>query len=246
MILLTVFSVKFWDGRRVQVSPRSGQQFWQAFRLHCIGHSTLTDPALQQIPWFSLLPQSLPLLRALGWRVTATGDFILRTDVNGVDRSFRLGYDNVSILREWLQNFHRVDSQSRCARIAKSMRRHQGGDLTATGSALPAMPEHTFCIFQGHQVGWSSHGTHHLRHAALATGCSFWWKYPTECNQMQDDDPRVRCLCGRLRPSRAHLVWQCPRTTQWRPQVPPPCNRAKERLFAKPLKECPAPPSGSL
>ena len=60
-------------------------------RLHCVGHSSLTDPALQQIPWFPLLPQSLPLLRALGWRVTATGDFILRADVNGVDRSFALG-----------------------------------------------------------------------------------------------------------------------------------------------------------
>ncbi|CAE7261538.1 unnamed protein product [Symbiodinium sp. KB8] len=53
---------------------------------------------------------------------------------------------------------------------------------------------------------------------------------------------RTRCLCGSSRPSRAHLLWVCPRTEDIRKDLEPPKHRGEERLLSKHLREQPLPP----
>eukprot|EP00438_Fugacium_kawagutii_P006876 Skav211342 [mRNA] locus=scaffold2081:70213:72489:- [translate_table: standard] len=79
-----------------------------------------------------------------------------------------------------------------------------------------------------------------LRKSALATGCSFWWKFP-KSRDLPPDDPRLLCMCGASKPSRAHLVWQCSHTAHLRAQWRLPTTRLEERLFGIAVEECPAP-----
>lgn len=81
----------------------------------------------------------------------------------------------------------------------------------------------------------------YIKYACLATGCSVWWKHHN-ARQLPEDDVRLACPCGRLKPSRAYLLWACPHTAELRPQVQAPQNRAEERLLAKVIAEYPAAP----
>ena len=56
------------------------------------------------------------------------------------------------------------------------------------------------------------------------------------------NDPKSKCMCGLVFPSRPHLVWNCPVTADLRCDIIPPQNRVEERLFARCISEMPAPP----
>ena len=49
-------------------------------------------------------------------------------------------------------------------------------------------------------------------------------------------------MCGKLFPSRPHLVWKCPQVCDLRSTCEP-SNRVEERLFTKACHECPRPAS---
>ena len=105
---------------------------------------------------------------------------------------------------------------------------------------LPGPQPGGMCLFAYHKIAWESSGTKHLHHAALATGCSIWWKFPQQ-RTFPEDDPRLLCKCGAAKPSCPHLVWNCPETAHLRP-LHSPVDRVEERLFAKVLRERPKPP----
>ncbi|OLP73636.1 hypothetical protein AK812_SmicGene47068, partial [Symbiodinium microadriaticum] len=52
----------------------------------------------------------------------------------------------------------------------------------------------------------------------------------------------VKCLCAKLWPSRAHLLWSCPDFAAERSGIPVPVDRVEERLLGRPVLEYPPPP----
>ena len=142
----------------------------------------------------------------------------------------------MAILQEWLRDVHRRNIFNMRGRVQKSLRRLDDERL-ARGLHFPGPPPNALCVFEGHRCMWDENSSCDMRHAALATGCSFW-----SCNagmQIQDDHPRSFCMCGGLPPSRVHLLWLCLHTADLREGVP------SERLFAKVVHERPAAPSSS-
>jgi hypothetical protein len=204
-------------------------------------HCPLTFLAKQ---WKVLIPGATSLLRRLNWTASHCGNFLRRVDEYGAQRVFELGVDGLPILQEWLRDVHRRNIFNVCGRVQKSLRRLDD-DRLARGLQLPGKPPNALCVFvfDGHRCMWDENSSRDMRHAALATGCSFW-----SCNagmQIQDDHPRPFCLCGGLQPSRVHLLCVCPYTADLRDGVPSPVDRVEERLFAKVVHERPAAPSSS-
>ncbi|CAE7203874.1 PDE9A [Symbiodinium sp. CCMP2592] len=185
-------------------------------------------------PWYRVLPTVLPLLRRLQWSVSARGNALSWTDNCGKLRTFRLGFDGPEILKEWLLLPLRRASLARCGRTSRSLHRSAPG--LATGLALPGPPPGSFLRAEGHCSVRASAETPALRRACLASGGSFWHlepRYPR---------PQQLCLCGLRTPSRAHLTWCCPQTSDLRREIVAPQHRAAERLFAFPGEEVPPPP----
>ncbi|OLQ04545.1 hypothetical protein AK812_SmicGene12363 [Symbiodinium microadriaticum] len=52
----------------------------------------------------------------------------------------------------------------------------------------------------------------------------------------------VACMCGKMWPSRADLLWTCPALQEVRPVMPAPIDRVEERLCGAPLREFPPAP----
>ena len=130
-------------------------------RFHCRPIDTrMTDPALQEMLWPQMFPTIQPVLDALQWWADASGRYIHRTDSYGSVRRFKVGHDSLSILHEWLCDFHRE----------RELRLHRDDPQCATGLDLPGPPERGFCLFAGHRVAWASDGTKYLKHAAMASG----------------------------------------------------------------------------
>eukprot|EP00435_Cladocopium_sp_Y103_P035570 s919_g9.t1 len=203
-------------------------------RFHC------RDPARQVVrgQWFNVLPAAQAILQELGWWHSADGCFLLRADHSGSCRRFELGVDNPSVLQEWLADWHRVRAVRNCRRIRRRL--HRDDASLAVGMDLPGPPDPPLCLFAGHVATWKATGSIYLKRAAMASGCSFWWKYP-RCKEFSDNDPRLLCACGQPQPSRPHLVWTCPQFAglQHRPL---PTHRIEERLFARVVPETPPAP----
>ena len=176
-------------------------------------------------------------LEKLEWWADDCGRYIYRTDTYGSVRRFKVGHDSPSILHEWLCDFHRERELRQCARIRQKF--HRDDPQCATGLDLPGPPETGFCLFAGHRVAWASDGSKYLKHAAMASGCSVWYKFPGS-SSFDPGDLRWNCRCGLYKPSRVHLVWSCPETVHLRPPHAP-LHRVEERLFAKVVQERPSP-----
>ena len=54
------------------------------------------------LPWTVFLPQARKVVERCGWQVTEGGGAIQRRDDEHNVRTFRFGYDNLSILKMWL------------------------------------------------------------------------------------------------------------------------------------------------
>ncbi len=205
-------------------------------RFHCRPIDTrMTDPTLQEMLWPQMFPTIQPVLDALQWWADAGGRYIHRTDSYGSVRRFKVGHDSLSILHEWLCDFHR--ERELRPRIRRKF--HRDDPQCATGLDLPGPPERGFCLFAGHRVAWASDGTKYLKHAAMASGGSVWYKFPGS-SSFDPGDLRWNCRCGLYKPSRVHLVWSCPETAHLRPPHVPQ-HRVEERLFAKVVQERPGP-----
>ena len=164
-----------------------------------------------------------------GWWVDCGGLCIHRRDAHGQLRSFRVGIDGDLVIEEWIIDRRRVEMLEKCGRVAKSLHRPEAPGL-AQGEDLPGPGPDTRCFFDGHRLlletatGWRD------IKAVFATGCSYWHAFGR--TSVPEDDPRKRCKCGLLIPSRPHIVWNCSAFEACRKQVPAPRDRAQARLFA--------------
>eukprot|EP00435_Cladocopium_sp_Y103_P019872 s2089_g4.t2 len=147
--------------------------------------------------WYNVLPAAQAILQELGWWHSADGCFLLRADHSGSCRRVELGVDNPSVLQEWLADWHRVRAVRNCTRIRKRL--HRDDASLVVGMDLPGPPDPPLCVFAGHVATWKATGSIHSKRAALASGCSFWWKHP-RCKEFSDNDPRLLCAVANRSP----------------------------------------------
>ncbi|CAE7357806.1 unnamed protein product, partial [Symbiodinium sp. CCMP2592] len=93
---------------------------------------------------------------------------------------------------------------------------------------------------QGHKRVLADRSSLFHRRAAFLSGGTTW--HFEKSVGPRRDQLHLRCLCGALRPSRAHLLWVCPSTADLRSGLDGPKHRGEERLLAKHLDEPPLPP----
>ena len=110
----------------------------QAHRLHCSPPSWLELLPLSEAcaPWFRVLPLATKVLQRLGWTVSENGGVIYRRDNALRLREYRMGFDSLQVLKEWLLLHYRRSYLSRCGRVVKSL--HRQGPNLAQGADLPA------------------------------------------------------------------------------------------------------------
>ena len=181
------------------------------------------------------LPLLEPLLNKLGWSLSPDGATFMRHDDTGRLRSLCAGFEHFRHLSNWLLQHYRAEYVGKCGRVQK--RFHREGQNLAQGLDLPPpIPVHRF-VFKGHGQAFSESQGRPQQQAAVGTGASTWF-----LNAGGDFDPqhdRWRCICGKLRPSQAHLTWTCPATSDLRRNIRQPIDRAEERLLAIAVPEYP-------
>ena len=213
----------------------------QAHRLHCSPPSWLELLPLSEAcaPWFRVLPLATKVLQRLGWTVSENGGVIYRRDNALRLREYRMGFDSLQVLKEWLLLHYRRSYLSRCGRVVKSL--HRQGPNLAQGADLPAPAAGAFIRAAGHVAIWSKNPPVPLKRAALATGGSVWHFGPHFGPWAVRQPPQ--CLCGLNEPSRVHLTFHCPATRELRDGLLAPGTRIQERLFAMEGEEIPPAPA---
>ena len=186
-------------------------------------------------PWQLALPLATQVLQELRWWSDRSGNCIYRRDSTEIVREFHLNIDTPAVLREWLMDWHRRSALHKCGRIRRSLHRPHQPDL-AQGADLPGVPVDSLCLFRGHVQAYRL-GDVTVRHSALASGCTSWYK-----QKKMSRDTLPDCLCGRKIPSRPHLAWHCPAVRHLRDESLHPSTRVEERLFAQVVPETPRPP----
>lgn len=198
------------------------------------------DPQFQNLSVLQFFPTTHEVLKNLHWHYDDVHHTISRLDHAGQQRTFAIGWDNPKVLMLWLTEHHRRQALAACRRIRQSLHRQHAGN-TATGLDLPGVPNSAMCQFKGHcQVFFAPGADLRQRQSAQAAGTNFWSN--TYGMQLQDDDPRMLCMCGLRVPSRPHLVWSCSHTAPDRENIPGPAHRVEERILAKVTPEFPAAP----
>ncbi|CAE7801443.1 unnamed protein product [Symbiodinium sp. CCMP2592] len=213
----------------------------QAHRLHCSPPPWLELLPLSEAcaPWFRVLPLATKVLQRLGWTVSGNGGVIYRRDNALRMREYRMGFDSLQVLKEWLLLHYRRRYLSRCGRVVKSL--HRQGPNLAQGADLPAPAAGAFIRAAGHVATWSKNPPVPLKRAALATGGSVWHFGPRFGPWAAQQPPQ--CLCGLNKPSRVHLTFHCPVTRDLRDGMLAPATRIQERLFAMEGEEIPPAPA---
>ena len=180
------------------------------------------------------LPAANQTLRRLGWLLNPQARTIARRDDYGQTRVYHLGADSPKVLRSWLVDHHKLQATFECGRIAKSL--HRPDPSLAVGFSLPIPARGTRFAFVGHLDVYRK-GTQADRRAALATAGQAWF----HAARLRITN-EVACMCGKMWPSRAHLLWTCPALQEVRPVMPAPIDRVEERLCGAPLREFPPAP----
>ena len=193
------------------------------------------------VTWPDVMPVARDAVHRLGWSILPGGSGITRCDANGV-RVFKFGFSNISVLKSWLTAAFRDAGVYQCRRVQR--RGHRDEEACARGLDLPAPATGHSFDFAAHRAAFFGLGTLAQKRAAAASGGSFWYHNPVKCRTVTPEDPAASCACGSKFPSRPHLTWTCPVTASLRQGLPPPTDRASERLFAPPLKPFPPAPSG--
>ena len=193
--------------------------------------------SLQELSFLrtSSLPGAKDVLQKLGWRLDPQGRAITRVDDTGCLRTYRFGEDSPEVLKSWLTEAHKAEATSRCGRVQKKLHRHDPS--LAVGLDLPRPEGDRRFAFHGHRQVYLKANTPAERYAALACGGTGW--HFTAKHSLSGP---VKCLCAKLWPSRAHLLWSCPDFAAERSGIPVPVDRAEERLLGRPVLEYPPPP----
>ncbi|CAE6949991.1 unnamed protein product [Symbiodinium sp. CCMP2592] len=172
------------------------------------------------------------VLQRCGWRVAEDGGAIQRSDDDQNVRTFRFGYDNLSVLKMWLVEQYKLVGIQRCPRIKTSY--HRSDPSFARGLNLPAPPPGTRHALAGHRA-LGRGGPLDVQRAAVASGNSTWHV----AKRIQGFTQPQVCPCGLRAPSRAHLTWNCDVLTPVSILGQLPRTRAGERLFAAEVPEFP-------
>ena len=184
------------------------------------------------LPWTVFLPQARQVVDRCGWQVTEGGGAIQRHDDEHNVRTFRFGYDNLSILKMWLVERFKLLGVRGCSRIRNSY--HRSDPSLARGLNLPAPPPGTRHALAGHRALGRS-GPLDVQRAAVASGNSTWHV----AKRIKGFSKQQICVCGMRAPSRAHLTWNCDALTPVSVLGQLPRTRAGERLLAAAISEFP-------
>ncbi|CAE7475726.1 L96 [Symbiodinium sp. CCMP2592] len=185
-----------------------------------------------------LLPRVPGILQRLGWWLGPDNKTVCCRDDFGMVRQICIGREAFSGLCYWLRLHYRRLYVAKAARIWGPESR---GEDCATGLDLPPPSPALDYEFQGHRLVFGGAGQNrNLALAALAAGASNW--HFNAGGNFGEDHPRQLCACGKVRPSRPHLCWNCEHFAPLRGDVAMPGDRAAERLFALPIGRLPAPP----
>ena len=131
--------------------------------------------------------------------------------------------------------YDKAEATSRCGRIRKKQHRHDPS--LAVGLDLPRPVDCRRFAFLGHKQVYAKATSQAERHAALACGGTGW-----HYNAKHALTGPTKCLCSKLWPSRAHLLWSCPSFVDERSSLPAPVDRAEERLLGSPSLSTRLPP----
>ncbi|CAE7363201.1 Pol, partial [Symbiodinium sp. CCMP2592] len=189
--------------------------------------------------WHAQLPETESLLARTGWWFSRDATALCRRDAAGALRTVHIGFESFRVVQDWLEGFYRQQYLSRCRRVSQSMHRVLE-DGVARGLELPAPPRGFRIRLQGHKRVLADRSSLFHRRAAFLSGGTTW--HFEKSVGPRRDQLHLRCLCGALRPSRAHLLWVCPSTADLRSGLDGPKHRGEERLLAKHLDEPPLPP----
>ena len=211
---------------------------------------------LSQHKWYQTLPDDFA--SASIWSLTpACADFLDRhhftiaprrpdvlmwRDTNDTARSFRLLHDSVPTFRHFFENRRNQLAINKEPRIFKNNHhRNDPDNLLATGLNLAPPPRPIEVDFERHRRRLHPPADLQLetrkacKHLALGAGPSAFRRKPAQKAEKRN----IPCLCGRLDPSAAHLLWNCPATP---PPETTPTDRLQERLFLATCPPVPAPP----
>ncbi|CAE7831617.1 unnamed protein product [Symbiodinium sp. CCMP2592] len=189
--------------------------------------------------WHVRLPETENLLNRTGWWFSHDGTTLCRRDAAGALRKVHIGLESFRVVQTWLEGFYRQQYLGRCKRVSHHMHRVLEDDA-ARGLELPAPPKGFRIQLQGHKRVLADRTSIYNRRAAFLSGGTTW--HFEKSVGPRRDQQHHRCLCGALRPSRAHLLWACPSTADLRSNIAAPRHRGEERLLAKHIAESPLPP----
>ncbi|CAE7685833.1 unnamed protein product [Symbiodinium sp. CCMP2592] len=187
-------------------------------------------------PWYIAVPKAVHTLSDLDWHLSPDGKQIWRRDDQGRTRHFWIGCESPRILQAWLREEFQHRQVHACGRVKRNY--HRTEEDLATGLVLPAPGAQVRYAFRGH-AALAHHDSLDVRRAAVGTGATAWYH---RCRLRLAKDAVITCMCGKLTPSRPHVLWTCEATHLARAGLSPPADRVQERLFGYRILEFPASP----
>ena len=184
------------------------------------------------------LPRVPALLERLGWWFDVGSKTLCCQDPQGTVRRLWVGRESFAGVRYWLQLHYRKLYVNKAARVWQPVRRTED---CAVGLELPPPDPSVEYEFRGHRLTYEAAGANrNLALASLGAGASNW--HFNAGGDFAADHLRHLCACGKARPSRPHLCWNCGHFAPLRGDLSLPQDRGAERLFALPAGRFPPPP----
>ncbi|CAE7306648.1 unnamed protein product, partial [Symbiodinium sp. CCMP2456] len=187
----------------------------------------------------TVLPRLRQTLDRLRWWLTPDAGHLCCKGSLGETRQVHVGFESFRIVLRWLTAAYRMRYVLNTGRVWQYRAREADA---ACGLLCPVPPKDAHYEFAGHRTVFEeARGDRNLVLASFGAGCTNWF-----FNAKANFDPghqRHLCMCGGTKPSRPHLVWCCSHTASLRQGIPPPQDRAAERLFARAVPLMPVPPS---
>lgn len=143
-----------------------------------------------------------------------------------------------SVVFQWLRQHYRQRLVASTGRVQRRYHRKEAG--LAVGLDLPKPDFLLDYHFDGLHEALKL-GIRGTDLAACGAGNTCW--YYNAGGRFDDIHIRWQCLCGRLRPSRAHLLWNCDKTVHLRTGLRLPRDRCEERLLLHGVPEQPPAPA---
>ena len=188
--------------------------------------------------WQLMIPEATALLDRLRWTLRSDGSELSRRDTAGRLRVLRPGFDGFSVVFQWLRQHYRQRLVASTGRVQRRYHRKEAG--LAVGLDLPKPDFLLDYHFDGLHEALKL-GIRGTDLAACGAGNTCW--YYNAGGRFDDIHIRWQCLCGRLRPSRAHLLWNCDKTVHLRTGLRLPRDRCEERLLLHGVPEQPPAPA---